>query len=404
MRATIVIPSYWARESSESLNLNDAVYDHPTPLDAESTLDRALESIDVLENRDFNVIVLACATNPDVYDAVERHVNDITAKHRSKYPVKVISHSFESKTRARIAAVTGDDVAELISLTGYSNIRNMCLVAAELARSEVAVLFDDDEVYEDSKYLDKVFETIDSEYGGKPVRVVAGYYQQPDGSYLLPPPEEYWMTEWPMVPLMNEAFKIIGEEPRVKLTPFVFGGNMVIHRDVFRTISFDPNVRRGEDIDYLTNCKFFDIDFVLDRELAIRQLPPPKTHVPPWQHFRENIYRFVYAREKIRRQAPGKALRMVDISELDPYPGKCMRDDLEDMIFKTSVLMGLMYGRLDDQFGFNESMKNIHLARYDAPPGHDPFEWYIECRSRWEKLMELLSADDALSRDVLSGL
>ena len=404
MRATIVIPSYWTRESSESLNLNDAVYDHPTPLDTGSTLDRALESIDVLENRDFNVIVLACATNPDIYDAVERHVNDIAAKHRSKYPVKVISHSFESKARARIAAEAGDDVAELISLTGYSNIRNMCLVAAELARSEVAVLFDDDEVYEDSKYLDKVFETIDSEYGGKPVRVVAGYYQQPDGSYLLPPPEEYWMTEWPMVPLMNEAFKIIGEEPRVKLTPFVFGGNMVIHRDIFRTISFDPNVRRGEDMDYLTNCKFFDIDFVLDRELAIKHLPPPKTHVPPWQHFRENIYRFVYAREKIRRQAPGKALRMVDISELDPYPGRCMRDNLEDMIFKTSVLMGLMYGRLDDQFGFNESMKNIQLARYDAPPGHDPFEWYIECRSRWEKLMELLSADDALSKDVLSGL
>ncbi len=404
MRATIVIPSYWARESSESLNLNDAVYDHPTPLDTESTLDRALESIDVLENRDFNVIVLACATNPDIYDPVERHVNDITAKHRSEYPVKVISHSFESKARARIAAEAGDDVAELISLTGYSNIRNMCLVAAELARSEVAVLFDDDEVYEDSKYLDKVFETIDSEYGGKPVRVVAGYYQQHDGSYLLPPPEEYWMTEWPMVPLMNEAFKIIGEEPRVKLTPFVFGGNMVVHRDVFRTISFDPNVRRGEDIDYLTNCKFFDIDFVLDRDLAIKHLPPLKTHVPPWQHFRENIYRFVYAREKIRKQVPGKALRMVDISELDPYPGECMRDNLEDMIFKTSVLMGLMYGRLDEQFGFNESMKNIQLARYDAPPGHDPFEWYIECRSRWEELMELLSADDALSKDVLSGL
>jgi len=46
---------------------------------------------------------------------------------------------------------------------------------------------------------------------------------------------------------MNEAFdKIIGTEPRLKETPFVFGGNMVIHRDLFSVIPFDPNVPRGE--------------------------------------------------------------------------------------------------------------------------------------------------------------
>lgn len=400
MRATIVIPSYWARSSSEPLDLEDAVYDHPTPLDLGGTLGRALDSIEILENREFNVVVLACATNPEIAGRVEERVGEIAAVRTRDYQVTVVSHSFESRVKELVAREAGEDVAQLVSLTGYSNIRNMCLIAAELARSEVAVLFDDDEVYEDERYLDRVFETIDSEYEGKPVRAVAGYYVRPEGGYLLPPPEEWWMTEWPMVRLMNEAFGIIGEEPRLKPTPFVFGGNMVVHRDVFHRISFDPNVRRGEDIDYLTNCKLFGIDFLLDRELAIRHLPPPKTHVPTWQHFRENIYRFVYAREKLRRQVPGEGLRKVELEELDPYPGGCMRDDLEDMIYKTSVLMGLLYLSQDHSFGFNESMKNIQLARHGAPPAHDPFQWYLECRSRWEKLMDCISADDSLSGQI----
>jgi len=71
VRATIVIPSYWGRSSGESFNKNDAVYDHPTPLDFEGTLGRALESIRVLTNRDFNLVVLACATSPDIEHLVE---------------------------------------------------------------------------------------------------------------------------------------------------------------------------------------------------------------------------------------------------------------------------------------------------------------------------------------------
>jgi hypothetical protein len=202
---------------------------------------------------------------------------------------------------------------------------------------------------------------------------------------------------------MNEAFKIIAEEPRLKPTPFVFGGNMVIHRDVFRKIAFDPNVRRGEDIDYLTNCKFFGIDFLLDRDLAVKHLPP-KAQVPAWQHFRENIYRFIYAREKLRRQVPAEGLRRVEVEDLDPYPGGCMRDDLEDMIFKTSVLMGLLYLNQRDDFGFNESMRNIQIARFDAPPQNDPFRWYQEYQVRWERLMSFLAKDEALSWELFSEM
>jgi len=411
VRATIVIPSYWGRSSGEMFNKNDAVYDHPTPLDFEGTLSRALESISVLSNRDFNVVVLACATSPDIAHQVEEKVRALAAPFENFFPLAVVSHSAEKRMRDYVAEQDEKLDASLISLTGYSNVRNMCLIVSELARSEVAVLFDDDQVYEDPAYIDKVFENIGKKFDGKPIQAIAGYYLRPDGEYLVPPPTDWWMSEWPMVESMNEAFSIIGTEPRLKPTPFVFGGNMALHRDAYRKIAFDPRIRRGEDIDYLLNCKFFDIDFVLDNKLGIKHLPPD-SHVPPWAHFRENIYRFVYARAKLRGQVPVEGLRRVEIDELYPYPGRCMGDDLEDLIYKTCVLMGLscMHGALGVKPGmkagmreeteFHESMNNIRLARFDAPPRDNPFTTYLELRSSWEELMKFLAANETLAGEL----
>lgn len=393
LRATIVIPSYWGRKSTEPFNPQDAVYDHPNPLDFEGTLERALQSIRVLENRDFNVVVLAVATTPEIAEAVEEKVRGITSKFKDDYPIACISHEFEGFLKRKVNEAGLGSSAELVSLTGYSNIRNMCLIACEIARSEVAVFMDDDEVYEDAQYLDKVFENIGKPYEGKTIGAIAGYYLQPKGGWKLEPQKDWWMAEWPMVRAMNEAFEIIASEPRLKLTPFVFGGNMAVEREVFRRVPFDPNVRRGEDIDYLVDCKFFDIDFLLDSKLAIRHLPP-KSYVPPWRRFREDIYRFIYAREKLRKQDETHGLRQVSIEELDPYPGCCMRDNLEDLIYKTSVLMGLHAMQEGDKLGFDESMNNIFLARYDAPPSVNPYSLYLEMVPQWERLMDFLAKED----------
>lgn len=415
MRATIVIPSYWGRPSNELVSPDDAVYDHPTPLDSSGTLEQALHSITILDNRDFNVVLLACATSPDIAERVEAKVKGIAATFRGYFPIAVVSHGFEKRLKSRIEQAAPGEIAELgpamVSLTGYSNIRNMCIAVAELARSEVAVLFDDDQLYEDPKYLDKVLENIGTERDGRFVGTIAGYYIRADDTiYPKPPTEiEWWMSEWPKVSAMREAFKIIEEEPRLKPTPWVFGGNMVIHRDIFRKIAFDPNVRRGEDIDYLTNCKFFDIDFLLDNRLAIKHMQPG-SHTPAWQSFREDLYRFVYAREKLRRQVPGRCPRMVKVEELDPYPGRLMRDDLEDLVYRTSILQGLNYmqtfdsNETYDKVGFTETMRNIFYTRHDAPPDHDPFLWYLEFRDHWEQLMGFLATDDDMSKELLGAM
>ena len=123
----------------------------------------------------------------------------------------------------------------------------MCLLAAFLTDADVAILFDDDQVYDDPDYLKKAMEFIGGEHEGRFMSGMAGYYLNPDDSYLLPPAELEWQRKWGNREAMNEAFGIIGSEPRLKPTPFVFGGNMVIHRSLFEkdAVRSDRASRRG---------------------------------------------------------------------------------------------------------------------------------------------------------------
>ena len=71
MKITMVVPSYWRRKKDEGWKSSDTVYDHPTPLDEEGTLGRFLESLSILENKDFNLVILGVANALDIQDAVE---------------------------------------------------------------------------------------------------------------------------------------------------------------------------------------------------------------------------------------------------------------------------------------------------------------------------------------------
>ncbi|MDI6829998.1 MAG: hypothetical protein QME88_01555 [Actinomycetota bacterium] len=399
---TVVIPSYWGRSSGEPLNEEDAVYDHPTPLDAGGTLARALESVRILRYRDFRVVVLGAATHPDLEAEVEEKLRGIVAPFRRHYPLALLTHRQE-REMIRILEDNGMEAhARFVSLRGYSNIRNFCLIAAHLTGAEAAVLFDDDQVYEDPYYLHKVAQNIGEDGGGGPILGIAGYYVNPDGSYRVPPNRDPVLAEWPAAERMNRAFDIIAGGERLKPTPWVFGGNMVIHRGLFMRVAFDPLVTRGEDIDYLVNARFLGHLFLLDNTLWIRHLPPPKT-APLWRRFREDLDRFIYSRAKLRCQVPvEEAARRVEVEELDPYPGRFLRDDLEDLIFRTVVLMALHYLSQGDAKGYEECMRNLLRARSPEWIPDNPFLAYMEWRRGWEGFMHAAGESGEL-RAVVEG-
>lgn len=389
MKTVVVISTYWGRPSNESYDSADAIYDHPTPLDQEGTLARALNSFKVSNRKDFEIVVVGAATNPALEAQAERKICDITQSFKRDLDVSVLSHSSCERLKEKLGW-SDDRRSHLISLYGYSNILNLCLVAGLLRDAEAVVLFDDDEVVEDPDYITRCTEHIGKEIDGQTMLGIAGWYKRPNGGYLCPRTKDWWWMEWCGAEAMNKAFRMfIGRGPRIKKTPFAFGGNMVIHRDIYTRIPFDPKITRGEDIDYVFNAAMFGYDFYLDNELWIKHMPP-KGHTPDWLGFRQNVLRFTYARQKLKSQVEIDGMRIVRAQELDPYPGFFMGDDLDAKIFNTSSMLGLHYLLMKNDKGYQESMKNIELASRLVQEETDPIGDYLKVKNDWGRLVSEL--------------
>jgi len=253
--------------------------------------------------------------------------------------------------------------------------------------ADTAVLIDDDEVFEDPEFMDKAEEFIGGRLYGQTVDGVAGYYLNRKNEYYDDVEIEPWMTFWNRFGSKTRAFdKIIGSEPRLKKTPFAFGGLMVIHRNLFRIVPFDPKMTRGEDIDYLINAKMFGFNFFLDNKLAIKHLPPGKHHAV-WKRLRQDIYRFFYEKAKIESQEERPNMIEIEPEDFDPYPGEFMKQDLEDKVTKTNLILALDYLTENQVENAKGAIKNIYISKYDAIPSKNVFKEYLKTQKNWRSLL-----------------
>jgi len=393
MKVTMVIPSYWGRKKSEGWRETDDVYDHPTPLDETGTLGRVLNSLSILEREDFNLVILGVSTAPDIQGQVETKISSIIKEENTNVKTIFFSYSHLDKIHEYLANHGLKRFIPLLRLSGYSNVRNLCLFSAHLLSSEAAVLIDDDEIFEDPQFMEKALEFIGKKIQGDKVLAVAGYYINPDNDFLINKEIDPWMTYWNKIDSMNRAFKeIIGKPPRLKKTPFVFGGNMVVHRNLFTYIPFDPSVPRGEDIDYLINTRMFGFKFYLDNQLSIKHDAPPKTN-PTWRKVREDILRFVFEKSKLDAQEPESGMKRITAGELDPFPGEFLREDLQDRIFHSNLMLAVDYLRQGDKRGALECMNNIFLAKAKAAPETNSFQNLIHLQKTWKDLMGYFSSE-----------
>ncbi len=81
----------------------------------------------------------------------------------------------------------------------------------------------------------------------------------------------------------------------------------------------------------------FGFGFFLDNQLAIKHLPPPKSH-PIWKRLREDIYRFVYEQAKINNQKDRIGMTRVYPEDFDPYPGCFLKKDINDKIVNFVII------------------------------------------------------------------
>jgi len=371
MKLVLSIPTYWGRAGAAQPG--DAVYDHPTPMGSEGTLGRALRSISVLGRPDVEVAIVIAPTASDLADAAAESVQRIVAGVGLPNPVVLVTERSVSALRAALEAEGRADLAPLLSLHGYASVRNAQLVAARLLDADAVVLIDDDEVFEDPRFLERVEDNLRAGVQG-----FAGYYIDAQDSYLLQPPREEWDEVWGKRQAMNLALdRLLGRPPDIKPTSMAFGGNMIVGRPMYQDIPFDPRITRGEDIDYVLNARLGGHAFHMDRTLAIRHLPPPSSH-PRWTQLRQDLLRFVYERDKLR----GSGLHAEDLA---PYPGAFLGDGLLTRARDATELLARQYEREGNTHAADRTRQTWEVVSRSRHPR--AFEAFLALRRDWQELM-----------------
>ena len=379
---TMVIPSYWGPAEKTGKSVEEILFDHPTTLDEEGTLGRLLESLDIFGELGGTVVIISVINEPGIVDKVEKKVESIIKLFRERFDITHINQSTLEKIKKRLAGKgVGGAALKLVNLSNYAAVRNMCSLVGILNGNQYTIFIDDDEVFTDPDFLNKVEESMRCSINGKKIEALAGYYLQPDTYRLDEKKVPQWRApHWNNTTSMNKAFDlIIGQGKRLKPTPFVFGGNMTLSLKVLKKVPFDPRITRGEDIDFLLNLRIHGIPFYLDRELSIKHLPPDSVQ-PAWKKFREDALRFLYERKKVRDHAELK------LEDLQPYPGAFLADDLEDRINKTSELLKQEYEAQGDEEGAQECEKISALVKEEPWGQIDTKAWLQEITADWQEL------------------
>lgn len=381
---TMVIPTYWGRSGHELVNTEKIVFDHPTPLNERGTLSRLLDSLKILKKVDkCKIVVIAVPNDPEISRAVRDKVNNIIAPYHSYYDIITLHNSTLNKIREYLSGKgLSQSALGLINLDNYASVRNICSIAGILNASPYTIFIDDDEVFTDPNFILKIEESMHQPVNNKNIQALAGYYLQPDTYRLDEHNVPSWRAQyWNNAACMNEAFdRIIGHEPRLKPTPFVFGGNMTLTLYALKKVPFDPRITRGEDIDFLLNLRISGIPFYLDRNLSITHLPPASSSRPDWKKLREDALRFLYDRKKVMDH-PSLAL-----DDLMPYPGLFLGKDLEERIIKTNELLMQKYEAGGDKEGITGCRENIEAAKENPFQGFDTRTWLRDLTARWQEI------------------
>ncbi|MDD3580070.1 MAG: hypothetical protein PHW74_03495 [Desulfobacca sp.] len=396
MRYCIAIPTFWTHPSGTGPG--EIIYDHPTPLHTRGTLRRTLDSLSPLVSDAVQVVVVAAVTAPQLEAPVAAQLQELIQSPPLPYPVVMFGGS-QLRALQDILHTRGQGhLAGLLSLSGYSQVRNLTLVLANIWAAEVLVSLDDDEIIADPHFLDKIAEDFAVLSQAHPIFGLAGIYQNRDGRVLVPEPTAPWTVYWPKIRWMNMAFKdLMLSGPRLKPTPLALGGNLALSARLFRQLPFDPALTRGEDIDYVLNARLFKIPFFLDNTLAVIHLPPEKPH-PDWLRLRQDLARFLYTRRKLREPAPQPGLASITAAELKPYPGNFLEDDLEDRAGHSHTLLALEYLAKGQPQAALDTLENLALIQAASQPSSSVLATYVEMVSDWQKLQSWLARPEVAVR------
>ncbi len=382
MKISCVIPTYWGPiDEGEEI-----VFDHPTPLGTQGTLTRLLENL--LEYKEINtkeipVVIVGISNTKSLRERCEKGLENALKAYSDKMDIRL--YSYKKLGMIKKEFVHNGIDSSLIEPESYSQIRNICLYAALESGADAGIFLDDDEILLDQDFFtlatDGLYKRSDD---NGVIMAKAGYYEQERPSY-----RNFWELKWwPKDISFNRAFeKLMDKKNRFKPSMVALGGNMVMTREVMKEICFDPLVNRGEDMDYVLNARFRGYRFYFDNQLRIKHLPPEKK-TPVWKKAREDIYRFLYMRDKYRSHQNFDHFQKVAYEELQPYPGIFLGEDLEERIFEHNKQLGMKYLVENDEKGFYECMENCKIPFVYQKRENAAFLYYNHLKN-WQKITGL---------------
>jgi len=371
MKKAIIIPVYLRFNQPEEL----------PHLEELRLAKRAIESLKILEDQDFTLILLVCfdltgggeeVSLLEMDGFVRKEVHNLWEGKTilfSSHHLKMLRRNLDQRDFRKFSSLT--------DLKGFSKIRNIGLLLAQALSMDVAIFIDNDEVLEAPRYLKVACEYLNQRWNGKVVAGKGGFYVNPDETILLPPRRLWWDLLWDKTKWMNRVWeRILSSKDRLVFSPILLGGNLVLHCDLFRSIPFDPYIPRGEDTDYLINASQFGLSLLFDRELQIKHLHPERSETFFQEELRGDIERFLYEREKV------KGGLCVD---LDPYPGYFLRWTLYPRAILTSLFLSLDYLARREWKRAKECLTHMSLLFQVRNGGSLN---YLKFRTDWERVME----------------
>lgn len=342
MSCCLIIPTYWSTHTIESWK----VFDHPFSIDEEGTLLRTLENLQQIGIKE-DIIILPVPLSEEISDKVFSIVHKV-----SDLNISVIDSTFYSEIIKTLkkTGMTQESLC-LVDTYCYGGVRNLGLLCAKMKGYDQLIMIDDDEVlYPD--YMEKALKHIGSDFNGNRVLAKTGCVEDEKGEKIYEGQAHDSLSSWPKDKLFNEEVNsMLKSSQKLISTPIAFGGNMIIDKEIFSTVPFDPFVTRGEDDDYVLNCRYCGYKMFFDPDFFLIHLPPERKK-NYWSRQRQDIIRFRYVREKAR-------LFKIEQKDLGKFFSYFTGEDLEKKAVNSSIDAALSFENNDRQefIGFLNNAK-----------------------------------------------
>lgn len=394
MNPLAIIPTFVSARGKAQAASPLSTYDHVTPLQQKGELPRLLESLEGVRGIG-QICVLVAAERTVEIQALEK-VQAICAQF-PQLNTTVVGAPELSLIRQRFDQLKLGSNETSVGLVGYSAIRNLGLVVANVFGHDSVVFLDDDEIVQDPEFLAKgIYGLGKLTRRGIPILAKSGYYLNSEGTYHSKSQNKWYNRYWQQGSAFNAWIDRAMAGPRLSRSNHVCGGCLALHREAYKRVCFDPWIVRGEDLDYMLNLRMYGSDIWFDNKWMLLHLPPEGAS--EGARFRQDIYRWLYEYRKVEFSRTQIDLQQVKPGSLEPYPGPFLEPGIQKRIKRTALLRSL--GR-PDRRAYQQAARaaNDEAAAYASRNCSKYFEFqYI-----WPQIMARTENDEILRSALLKS-